>query len=156
MFLFTVKVPRRSVAALWAMAALVGCCALAFSLGQARPAGASVLPDGRGIRTNRDRVDYLAACGWEVQPEPLAVVDLRVPETLEGRCGDYLALPQSQGFDRARCRGQRVRRYTYASTTYPTGETGVRADLLLRRGRVVGGEVFSLRADGFLHGLLGP
>ena len=125
MFLFTVKVPRRSVAALWAMAALVGCCALAFSLGQARPAGASVLPDGRGIRTNRDRVDYLA-------------------------------LQQSQGFDLARCRGKRVRRYTYAITNYPTGETGVRADLLLRRGRVVGGEVFSVRADGFLHGLLGP
>ena len=155
MFIFTAKIPRRSVAALWALAALAGCCALVFSLGQARPAGASALPDGTGIRTNRDRVDYLAACGWEVLPEPLTVQDLRVPETLEGSYGDYLALQQSQGFDLARCRGKRVRRYTYEITNYPTGETGVQADLLLRRGRVVGGEVFFARADGFLHGLLG-
>ena len=38
--------------------------------------------------------------------------------------------------------------------SYPTGESGVQANLMLYRTTVVGGEVLSPRMDGFVHGLI--
>ena len=49
---------------------------------------------------------------------------------------------------------KRIRRYTYEVTNYPTGESGVQANLMLYRTTVVGGEVLSPRMDGFVHGLI--
>ena len=52
--------------------------------------------------------------------------------------------------------GQTVTRYTFTVTNYPTGETGILADLLVRNGEVVGGDIRSTALDGFLHGLVRP
>ena len=69
---------------------------------------------------------------------------------------DYLALQSQQGFDLEKYAGKRVKRYTYEVLNYPTGETGVQANLLIRKNTVVGGEVLSPQLDGFLHGLAQP
>jgi len=55
-----------------------------------------------------------------------------------------------------KCAGKRVKRYTYEITNYPTGESGVQANLLIYKNTVVGGEVLSAQLDGFLHGLTMP
>ena len=46
--------------------------------------------------------------------------------------------------------------YTYEITNYPTGETGILANLLIYKNTVIGGEVLSPQLDGFLHGLAMP
>ena len=73
--------------------------------------------------------------------------------------GDGLLLKhiqRQQGFDLERYAGKPAKRYTYEILNYPSGETGVQANLLLYKTTVIGGEVLSPRLDGFLHGLAMP
>ena len=49
-----------------------------------------------------------------------------------------------------------MKRYTYEITNYPTGRTGILANLLIYKNTVIGGEVRSPQLDGFLHGLAMP
>ena len=69
---------------------------------------------------------------------------------------EYLELQTAQGFDLTKYAGKRVKRYTYEITNYPSGETGVQANLLIYRDKVVGGEVLSPQMNGFVHGLSMP
>ena len=158
MLIVTAKVPRRKLAFGVALAALLCCCALALNLssGAVREVGGSAAPDPKGVKSNQDRVDYLATYGWEVVQEPLATQELIIPEEMDESYDEYLALQGEQGFDLAKYAGKRVKRYTYEVTNYPTGEQGVQANLLLYKNTVIGGEVLSPQLDGFLHGLAMP
>ena len=158
MLIVTAKVPRRKLALGVALAALACCCALALNLGSAavREVAGSAAPDPKGVKSNQDRIDYLASYGWEVAPDPLATQELIVPQELDESYDEYLALQGEQGFDLAKYAGKRVKRYTYEVTNYPTGETGVQANLLIYKNTVIGGEVLSPQLDGFLHGLAMP
>jgi hypothetical protein len=154
----TAKMPKRKLSLGVAAAALLCCCAIALNFGQAidREASASALPNPKGVRSNQDRVDYLSAYGWQVSGEPVATQELLIPEEMDDSYTEYLALQNGQGFDLQKYAGKRVKRYTYEVLNYPTGETGVQANLLICKNTVVGGEVLSPRLDGFLHGLAMP
>ena len=158
MLIVTAKVPRRKLAFGVALAALLCCCALALNLssGAVREVGGSAAPDPKGVKSNQDRVDYLATYGWEVVQEPLATQELIIPEKMDESYDEYLALQGEQGFDLAKYAGKRVKRYTYEITNYPTGEVGVQVNLLIYKNTVIGGEVLSPQLDGFLHGLAMP
>ena len=158
MLIVTAKMPKRKLSLGVAVAALLCCCAIALNFGQAigREASASALPSPKGVRSNQDRVDYLSAYGWEVSQEPVATQELLIPEEMDDSYTEYLALQNGQGFDLQKYAGKRVKRYTYEIFNYPTGETGVQANLLICKNTVVGGEVLSPRLDGFLHGLAMP
>ena len=159
MLIVTARLPRRKLAFSVAAAALVCCAALALNLGGGawQPvSAASALPSPKGVRTNEDRVAYLEGYGWQVSPDPLATEELLIPEEMDESYDEYLALQAEQGFDLEKYAGKRVKRYTYEITNYPSGETGVQANLLLYKTTVVGGEVLSPELDGFLHGLAMP
>lgn len=159
MLIVTAKMPRRKLALGVAAAALLCCCAVGLNFGQAMTAqevSASALPSPKGIKSNEDRIEYLSAYGWQVSPQPLASQELLIPEEMDESYDEYLALQTEQGFDLAKYAGKQVKRYTYEITNYPSGETGVQANLLLYKTTVVGGEVLSPELDGFLHGLAMP
>ncbi len=158
MLIVTAKMPKRKLSLGVATASLLCCCAIALNFGQAigREASASALPSPKGVRSNQDRVDYLSAYGWQVSGEPVATQELLIPEEMDDSYTEYLALQNGQGFDLQKYAGKRVKRYTYEVLNYPTGETGVQANLLICKNTVVGGEVLSPRLDGFLHGLAMP
>ena len=158
MFILTARVNRKRLAA--AAAALVLLCGTALavsglsaehSVGTAATAAAP-----KKVKTNEDRIAYLESYGWQVNPEPVAVEELLIPEEFDETYTEYLALQESQGFDLTQYCGKRVKRCTYEITNYPTGETGVQASLLIYKNQVVGGEVLSAQLNGFLHGLKRP
>ena len=155
MFIITARIPKRrliagTAAVLFCLMAAIAGTAMTLS-GRAAAASAEV----KGIRGNDERVEYLAGLGWQVSPSPIATEELLVPETFDDSYAGYLDLQREQGFDLTRYCGERVKRYTYEITNYPTGETGVQAALLIYRNRVIGGQVQA--ADGsFLHGLARP
>ena len=99
---------------------------------------------------------YLESFGWTVEPEPLAVEELLIPEEFDETYTQYLELQSSQGFDLTQYCGKRVKRYTYVITNYPTGETGVQAGLLIYKNTVIGGDVLSPQLGGFIHSLEMP
>lgn len=156
MIIWTAKLHKgRLVAGGIAVAALIcGVAVLLGMFGRAATASATVSP--KGIKTPEDRIAYLQSYGWQVKEEPLAVEELLVPEEFGSEYADYLALQESQGFDLTRCKGKKVKRYTYEITNYPTGETGVQVSLLLYKNTVVGADVLSPALDGFIHGLTMP
>lgn len=159
MLIVTAKVPRRKLALGVALAALVCCCALALNLGNPIPAQevtASAAPNPKRVKSNQDRVAYLEAYGWTVSEEPVATQELVIPEEMDESYDEYLTLQEEQGFDLKKYAGKRVKRYTYEITNYPSGETGVQANLLIYKNTVVGGEVLSPQTDGVLHGLTMP
>ncbi len=158
MFIMTAKIPRRKLAVCAATAAFLCCCALAMMLSppQAQTASAPSIPAHKGVKDNEDRIAYLEHYGWQVSPQPSATEELQIPETFDESYQEYLSLQRQQGFSLEEHAGQRVKRYSYEILNYPTGETGVIANLLIRKNTVVGGEVLSPRLDGFLHGLAMP
>lgn len=107
----------------------------------------------KGVKSNEDRIAYLESLGWTVNSETISVEELVIPKEFDESYDEYLALQSEQGFDLTAYRGKRVKRYTYEITNYPTGESGVQASLLIYKNIVIGGEILSPTADGFLHGL---
>ena len=159
MFIWTAKLHRgRLLAGAVALVVLCGAAALVGGALSARGVDAvSTTPASpKGIKTNEDRVAYLQSYGWEVSAEPLATEELFIPKEMDASYDDYLALQSGQGFDLSKYAGKRVKRYTYEITNYPTGETGILANLLIYKNTVIGGEVLSPQLDGFLHGLAMP
>ena len=156
MLIMTAKLPRRKLTLGVGLAALLCCCAIALNFGQWEEVSASALPSPKGVRSNQDRIDYLSAYGWQVSEEPLATQELLIPQEMDDSYTEYLALQNGQGFDLQKYAGKRVKRYTYEVLNYPTGETGVQANLLICKNTVIGGEVLSPQLDGFLHGLAMP
>ncbi len=161
MFILTARVDRRRLAA--GAAALVLLCGGALAIGSLH-AGATTGSVGtvapasapKKVKTNEDRIAYLESYGWQVDPEPVAVEELLIPEQFDESYTEYLRLQQSQGFDLTQYQGKRVKRCTYEILNYPTGEAGVQVSLLIYKNKVVGGEVLSAQLDGFLHGLERP
>ena len=158
MLIVTAKMPKRKLTLGVAAAALLCCCAIALNFGQAaiREVYGSAAPQAKGVKSNQDRIDYLAAYGWEVSQDPIATQELLIPEEMDDSYQEYLALQADQGFDLQKYAGKRVKRYTYEVLNYPSGETGVQVNLLICKNTVIGGEVLSPRLDGFLHGLAMP
>ena len=158
MFILTARVNRRRLAA--GAAALILLCGAALAirgLSADRSVGAAASAAApKKVKTNENRIAYLESLGWQVNPDPIAVEELLIPEEFDETYGEYLALQESQGFHLNDYCGKRVKRYTYEITNYPTGETGVQAALLIYKNTVVGGEVLSAQLNGFLHGLEKP
>lgn len=159
MLIVTAKIPRRKLA-LWALAAAALCCCALLvnvdALRVSRGVEATAVVSPKGVKTNEDRLEYLAGYGWQVNETPLATQELVIPGEFDESYTEYLTLQAEQGFDLEKYTGKRVKRYTYEITNYPTGESGVQVNLLIHRNTVVGGEVLSAELDGFLHGLSMP
>ncbi|WP_297214453.1 DUF4830 domain-containing protein [uncultured Flavonifractor sp.] len=157
MFIFTAKVRKGRLLAVAAAAAVVcGVLLTGSFLAGGRDAAASASVSPKGVKTNEDRIAYLSSYGWLVSEEPLSVEELVIPETFDETYSQYLELQAAQGFDLTQYAGKRVKRYTYQVNNYPTGETDIRAGLLLYKNTVIGGDVLSAQLGGFIHGLERP
>lgn len=158
MFIVTAKLrPGRIVLGAVAVVLVIGAVVTLSGLADTRQAQAApAIANPKGVKTNEDRVAYLESFGWTVVPDAIAVEELLIPEEFDKTYDEYLALQSEQGFDLTKYKGERVKRYAYEITNYPTGETGVQAGLLIYKNTVIGGEVLSSQLNGFIHGLAMP
>ena len=106
--------------------------------------------------TNEERVAYLEALGWQVEPQPIETLDLQLPETLEDEWADYAKLQKEQGLPFGEFTGQAVKRYTYTVTNYPDIPQGVQANLYLWGDQIIGGDIIVTGQGGFQAGLTFP
>lgn len=108
------------------------------------------------LKSNKDRVSYLKSLGWTVSEEPVDEQVIVIPRDFSGVYEDYNELQQSQGFDLASYGGLEAKRYTYEVLNYPTGETGVVADIIIYGNTIIAGNIQSPALNGFMHGLEMP
>lgn len=104
------------------------------------------------IKDNENRIDFLSSLGWEVENTPIEDTTVQIPKEFDKVFGAYNELQRSQGLDLTEYAGKTVERYTYKVTNYKEHEGTVYANLLIYRGRVIGGDICSADSNGFIHG----
>lgn len=104
------------------------------------------------IKTNDDRIDFLEQFGWTVTERPSDEQEVTIPQEFDKILLSYNEFQRQMGLDLAKYKGKKVMRYTYEITNYPEYEGRVYANLLIYRNKVIGGDVCSADASGFLHG----
>ena len=109
-----------------------------------------------GADTAEGRAAFLKQFGWEVDPASEQERAVTVPDEFDTVFSGYNEIQKKQGLDLERYRRKEVMRYTYAVTNYPEYDGTVLANLLVYRGRVIGGDICSEAAYGFIHGFEKP
>ena len=123
------------------------------------PASASVKEEEHSfdnMSTDAQRAAFLKGYGWEVSETPAESAEVTVPARFDTVYEDYNTLQRGQGLDLSRYRGKKVMRYTYTVENYPDYDGTVYASLLLYKNRIIGGDICSADASGFLHGFEKP
>lgn len=98
-------------------------------------------------------VAFLNSIGYEVSERPIEREEIRIPKPLDLVFENYNKIQKSSGFDLKPYEGREGIRYTYEVKNYPVDIDGVRANVLVIGGEIVGGDICTVSLDGFMHGL---
>lgn len=109
--------------------------------------------DYSGIKSNEDRVRFLAQFGWQVKPEAIESIEVTIPDEFDKIFTAYNEIQKQQGLDLTKYKKKNVTRYTYEITNYDGYDGTVYANILVYRNKVIGGDVCSADVKGFIHGL---
>ncbi|MBQ7346761.1 MAG: DUF4830 domain-containing protein [Clostridia bacterium] len=104
------------------------------------------------VKTAADAVEFLAQFGWEVTAEPVETKTVTIPSEFDKVFAAYNEIQKEQGLNLTKFKGKDVTRYTLSVTNYPDYEGTVYANVLVYRNRVIGGDICSADASGFVHG----
>ena len=104
------------------------------------------------IKTAEDRARFLSQFGWEIKPEAVTECEVTIPEEFDRVFTGYNEIQKRQGLDLSKYKNKKVMRYTYEVTNYEDYDGVVYANLIIYRGRVIGGDICSADVTGFIHG----
>lgn len=106
----------------------------------------------KNAKNEEERLAFIKAFGWEVDPQAAEILEVIIPKEFDEVYTSYNTLQKLQGFDLEKFAGKRVKRYSYVITNYPGAEGEIRINLLIYKNKVIGGDVSSMDAQGFMHG----
>lgn len=158
MFVVSVKTSKKKLFVFFgAVLMLILLCVLIF--GKGGDENYAVSSSGRyslSAPDNAARREFLAQFGWQTGEEPVEICEVIIPESFNEVYEKYNQIQKEQGLDLSRYMGGRCKRWTYEITNYPGQSEGVRANLLVSEGKVIGGDISSVALDGFMHGFERP
>ncbi len=108
------------------------------------------------IKDESDRIGFLRQFGWEVDGKEVESVKMKLPVEFDKIMTEYNELQKNQGLDLGKYKGREVERYTYKITNYPDYDGTVYGNVIVYRGKVVGGDVCSADISGFIQGFEMP
>ena len=116
-------------------------------------------PDGKelvfdNIRSDGDRRSFLSQFGWTVSDKEPFYEEVSLPREFDSIFAAYNDMQRTQGLDLERYAGKVCQHYRYEITNYDSSET-VYANLLVYRGRVIGGDISSAKMNGFVTTFFG-
>ena len=149
MFVVVLKFPPKKIRYLFVAGIIVLALIAAFLFRRGSVTANGAMDDANIARC----LDCLQGFGWEVNSAPIEAETFLLSKNLSE---SYLRLQQEAGFDLRDHLGGQVTRYTFRVTNYPTGESGVLADVLVRAGQVIGGDIRTSDLSGFMHSLRKP
>ncbi len=157
MFSISVRFDKRRLSAVLLLTALVGAGAFCakealWSSSISTESRATPRRVDTAAANEQQRRDFMAAYGWEVSEEPIEVRSILIPSEFNEEYEKYNYIQKQQGFDLSRHRGRECRRYVYEILNYPGGVQDARITLLVYKDRIIGGDISSSSADGFMHG----
>lgn len=109
---------------------------------------------GKNITDTSQLLSFISSFGWEVDEEPDEVREVIIPAEFDDVYENYNAIQLKQGYDLKKYAGERVKRWTYTVRNYPDyiDSDCIKINILVYGGEVIGGDVCSVRLDGFMHG----
>lgn len=152
MFIWSVKLNRNLV---WGL-----CAAICLSIGGV----AAFSPKNSvGVLNNNvdpavkdvaDQVAFLQSFGYAAEKDPVLIEEVIIPTEFDEQYSGYNELQKISGFDLSKYKGRRAKKYTYKITDYPNYNGDVVANLLIYKGKVIGGDISSAELNGFTHGFI--
>ena len=118
--------------------------------------GATVSVSYDKVKSADDAAKFLAQFGWVVDAGSAEVQEVTIPAQFDKVFAGYNELQKSQGLDLSKYKKKAVTRYTFSVTNYDGYEGAVYANVLVYRGRVIGGDICSADVNGFIHGFERP
>ena len=104
------------------------------------------------IKTGDDVENFLAQFGWTVADDPTEEVKVTLPDEFDKIFTAYNEIQRRQGLNLSKYKRKDVTRYTYEVTNYKDYNGKVYANVLVYKGRVIGGDICSADTSGFIHG----
>lgn len=99
-------------------------------------------------------LEFISNFGWEVNPEPDEIREIIIPVEFDDVYKNYNDIQISQGYDLSDYSGERAKNWTFTVLNYPgfENEEYIKINVLVYEGKVIGGDVCSVKLDGFMHG----
>lgn len=148
MFGFTIRFTKKRLFIFFSALIIPAILFSAYTLGEnkAKPA----------VNLNADsktqRIDFLENYGWEPLADSETVKKTVIPIVFDKVYSRYNELQLSQGFDLTKLKGQTIKVYSIKINNYPDDSEYVFATLLVKDGKIVGGDIHSTALNGFMHG----
>ncbi|MCL2013610.1 MAG: DUF4830 domain-containing protein [Oscillospiraceae bacterium] len=156
MFILSFKTSRLKLITA-GVAVLAAFLTIIYAISSMATAQTGVKPEKKTDATdNGQRLEFIRSFGYQAKSDPVEVAEIIIPTEFDEVYLDYNKMQKEQGYDLTGFRGKRVKRYTYEITNYPEHSAGVRADILVSDGKVIGGNVCSILEGGFIHGFSAP
>ena len=109
----------------------------------------SVKADYIDVSTNQKRVAYINSLGVELESDEYSKKDTVIPIEFGDVYQKYNVLQKQAGFDLSGYKGKNVTIYTYNCDTYKV------VNLIVCKGRLIGGDICDLQIDGQMLPLKG-
>ncbi len=99
-------------------------------------------------------LQFISDFGWEVNPEPDEIREVIIPSQFDEVYENYNQIQLKQGYDLKEYSGERAKSWTFTVLNYPgfEDEEYIKINILIYNGKVIGGDVCSVKLDGFMHG----
>lgn len=104
------------------------------------------------VKSAADAVNFLSQFGWTVDGGKPESAKVTIPSEFDKVFAAYNEIQKAQGLDLSKYKKKDLTRYTFEVTNYKGYEGKVLANVLVYRGKVVGGDICSADVSGFVHG----
>ena len=104
------------------------------------------------VKSAADAVNFLSQFGWTVDGGNPESASVTIPAEFDKVFAAYNEIQREQGLDLSKYKKKELTRYTFEVTNYEGYEGRVLANVLVYRGKVVGGDICSADVSGFVHG----
>lgn len=108
------------------------------------------------VKNSGDGAKFLAQYGWEVEASLIEECEITIPSEFDKIMTQYNEIQKQQGLDLTKYQKKTVTRYTYKITNYPNYSGTVYANVITFRDKVIGGDICTADAKGFLHTFFMP
>ncbi len=147
MFIKTVKIKS-----FWAGVTVLSIVAVAIIAIVLASKGANDRTEAYKMSNEHQRQEFISQLGWEVSEEYDTCRIVIIPQEFDEVYTEYNDLQKAQGFDLEDFKGKTVEIYSYPVYNYPN-EQEVMMNLMVCDGRLIGGDICSVKLGGFMQGL---
>ena len=104
------------------------------------------------LSEKEEMIRYIQSLGYEIDEERYEEKKVVIPSKFDDVYTNYNLMQKDSGFDLEKYKGKQVTLYTFGIRGYKDAED-VLCDLLVYKGKVIGGAVYTADVSGFMHGL---